>query len=289
MRYVVGYTPDARGEDALSLGAALARNPGAHLEIVHVVDGLSPGDASPGPEASVQRYRGEKAEGALDEARASLPADISASTHVRYAPSFAEGLIDAAKEFGAIVLVVGAARQGVLGYFTVGSVAGTLLYASPVPLALAPSGYRAPDRLSRITCAIGTRPGAEALFDVAFGAASRRGVPLRLISLLALDSQGHGEGRQAANSAEAHAEKVLERACERSGGGLQLTSAVARGASNEEAIGNLDWDDGEIVLIGSSRLAQSHQLFLGTTARKMLRALPVPMVIVPRDYVSLDE
>jgi nucleotide-binding universal stress UspA family protein len=34
--------------------------------------------------------------------------------------------------------------------------------------------------------------------------------------------------------------------------------------------------------VGSSRLAQPRRLFLGSTAAKILRELPVPMVVVPR-------
>ena len=40
------------------------------------------------------------------------------------------------------------------------------------------------------------------------------------------------------------------------------------------------------MLIGSSRLAPQSRLFLGATAGKVLRALPVPMVVVPRGYRS---
>lgn len=289
MRYIVGYTPDSRGEDALALAAALARNPGAQLEMVHVLDGPAPEDASSEPEAKVQQIRAGRAEGWLEEAVNSVPHEIPVATQVRYAPSFAEGLIEAAEEAGAALIIVGAARNGLLGYFTVGSVASALLHASTVPLALAPSGYHAPDSIGRMTCAIGTRPGAEALFDVAVDAASRRRIPLRLISLLALDTHDDDEGRQAAERAEAHAQQVLEQACKESAGGLQLTAKVARGKSIEDAIGDLEWNNDEMVLIGSSRLAQGRQLFLGATANKMLRALPVPMVVVPRDYASLDD
>jgi len=36
-------------------------------------------------------------------------------------------------------------------------------------------------------------------------------------------------------------------------------------------------------MIGSSRLAQPRRLFLGHTASKIMRALPVPMIVWPRD------
>ncbi|MEO6529797.1 MAG: hypothetical protein ABIN10_09430 [Specibacter sp.] len=37
-------------------------------------------------------------------------------------------------------------------------------------------------------------------------------------------------------------------------------------------------------MIGSSRLAQTKSIFLGATANRILRALPVPMIVVPRDF-----
>ena len=39
---------------------------------------------------------------------------------------------------------------------------------------------------------------------------------------------------------------------------------------------------GELAVVGSSRLARKRRLFLGATAAKMLRELPVPMIVVPR-------
>ena len=38
MRYVVGYTPNERGADAVALATALARAQGAQLDLVFVVD-----------------------------------------------------------------------------------------------------------------------------------------------------------------------------------------------------------------------------------------------------------
>ena len=59
---------------------------------------------------------------------------------------------------------------------------------------------------------------------------------------------------------------------------------VAQGRNVEEAVDRLDWEDGEILLIGSSRLARNRSIFLGSTANRILRALPVPMIVVPSDY-----
>ena len=42
----------------------------------------------------------------------------------------------------------------------------------------------------------------------------------------------------------------------------------------------------EIVACGG--LPEKNKLFIGSTAHKVLLALPVPMVVVPRDYVRIN-
>lgn len=287
MRYVVGYTADERGREAIALALALAKEPGAQLDMVHVVNRPVPEYAGGGPERAYQEFLASKADGWLDKALALVPTGVRAAKHVRFADSFAEGLIDAAGEFGANLIVVGASRHGLFKRFTVGTVANALLHASPVPVALAPSGYRPPRFITRMTCALGTRPGAETLLGVAVDAAARRHVPLRLVSLVTLDIDRHGLQDHGAFARE-HAEATLQKAAAGVSGRTVAHAEVAPGNTIENAIEQLDWDDSEVVLIGSSRLALRSRIFLGTTANKMLRALPVPMVVVPRDHVRLD-
>ena len=70
--------------------------------------------------------------------------------------------------------------------------------------------------------------------------------------------------------------------------GHRVSVEVAHGRTIEEAIDDLEWYDGEILLVGSSRLAERNKLFIGSTANKVLRALPVPMVVIPREYQRVD-
>jgi transcriptional regulator with XRE-family HTH domain len=63
----------------------------------------------------------------------------------------------------------------------------------------------------------------------------------------------------------------------------------APGDSVEDAVAHLSWLPGEVVLVGSSRLAQPRRLFLGSTAAKMLHELPVPMIVVPRTRATEGE
>ena len=79
-----------------------------------------------------------------------------------------------------------------------------------------------------------------------------------------------------------HADEVLLAARRALPTGIEASAEVAEGPTIEDAVRGLEWHAGEIVLVGSSRLATPHHLFLGSTAAKMLRELPVPMIVVPR-------
>lgn len=276
MRYVVGYTGNDRGQDALELATSLALTQSAGIDLVTVLDWPQDGSSAPG---------GRRAQDALDRAKDSVPDGVEVTTRVRLADSFAQGLLEAADDVDAGLIVIGASSNGLLRRFTVGSVANAVLHSSKVPVALAPRGYRHRATFTRMTCAVGDRPGAEGAIDVAIESAARRGLPLRLVSLVALDVQESSDSGEAINQAHQHAHSVLARAVGQLPDGHETSIIVAHGRTIEQAIDGIEWDPGELVIVGSSRLAQHRQIFLGATANKMLRALPVPMVVVPRDWV----
>jgi nucleotide-binding universal stress UspA family protein len=289
MRYVVGYTPNERGADAVALAAVIARTQGAKLDLVYVVREGTPYVAL-NPDGNRVDASEQRVLTAQREAQNLVPPDVESEFHVREADSFASGLIEAAVEFEARLIVIGAASNGLFKRFAVGSVANALLHASPVPVALAPRGYQRKGPLTRLTAMVGTREGWEAVVNVGVSSAARRHLPLRLVSVVELDElkQTEYELDNALSPARQHVNSVLAGAASRLPEG-ETTTTLAHGRSIEEAIDGLGWEDGELVIVGSSRLAQHRQLFLGTTANKVLRALPVPMVVVPRDYDRLDD
>ena len=282
MRYVVGYTANERGRDALNLAAVLARTQDAELDLVMVDPVHSPYTVVYPPERGYRDLLEEQLEQWLSEGLSLVPGDVRAAGHIRNADSDANGLIDAAAELGAALIVVGAASNGIFKRFTVGSVANALLHAAAVPVALAPHGYSRTGKLTRITCAVGNRRGSEDVLETAVQTAARSGLPLRLVSLVALDAPSRDHN--ALQEAQLHAEDRLARARDAAAGRCEVTAVVASGRTIENAIDDLAFDDGEIMLIGSSRLAENNRLFLGPTASKVLRSLPVPMVVVPRNF-----
>ncbi|GAA3868736.1 universal stress protein [Leifsonia kafniensis] len=285
MRILVGYTATDAGADALALGVRLARSGGASLDVVIVLNSEERATLVP-TDPGYEHYLSKTAAQWLREAAASVPADVAAQTHIVYAESFAQGLLDAARDDQADMIVVGAARNGLLGRFTVGSVASALLHASHVPVALAPEGTRELDvdkGVSRVTCAVGTKIGAEVLMNTAIAVARTTDAPLRLVSLVALDLPGGLDDPLVSRHSALHAREVLDYASAHLPDEVEVSAGVASGDSIEEAVRTLHWDPAEIVLVGSSRLAKPNHLFLGSIAAKMLRELPVPMIVVPRD------
>jgi nucleotide-binding universal stress UspA family protein len=285
MKLVVGYLATPGGADAVALGVRLARTLDAELDLCIVL----PADRGGVARMSVGDFDDhltEQAKKWLDEA--AVPSDVVARSHVSFTESFTDGLIRQIEELEADAIVVGGSGGGLAGPFSLGSVVNELLHSSPVPVAVAPRGTRHTDveRVREVTCAIGERQGADRLLRTAVRFSKAAGTPLRLASLVALDpTYGHLRGDEDAvlERAREHAQQTLEAAKAALPEAIPVTSTVVDGATVEDAVSKLDWRDGDLIMVGSSRLSAPKRLFLGSTAAKMLRALDVPMMVVPRD------
>ncbi|GGR29436.1 universal stress protein [Agromyces mediolanus] len=281
-RIVVGYTADDSGADALALGARIAGATEASLEVVMVLPIEARGGVVPRDPGHERRVK-EQAQAWLAEASAGLGGAVDQALHIRYADSFAGGLVAAAHEFGARLVVVGPARGGLFGRTRIGSVASELLHSADVPVALAPVGARklpVAAGLTRVTAAVGGTPGV--VLEASVALARRAHAPLRLLSLVPIDLPAGVDTGLVNLTSTVAAEQALEGARRELPAGVEASAVVATGQTIEESVGALDWEPGELVLVGSSRLAAPSRLFLGGTATKMLRELPVPLIVVPR-------
>ncbi|MGV0701970.1 universal stress protein [Mycolicibacterium porcinum] len=273
-RIAVAYLATPGGDDAVAVGEQIARTLGAGLDLCMVL----PSDRSaiaPTPGDVLHR----EADGWLAAAGVGVRNDVPVTTHLSYDESSTMGLISAAENLGADALVVGGAGGGMAGPLSLGSVVNDLVHASPIPVVIAPRGARLQrsERIREVTCAIGTRPGATPLLDTALRFCRATGTPLRLVSLVAVDDAHR------LDAAQQHAQRALDQAKEFLPDDVPVTSRVATGPTVEEAVNKLGWHDGDMIMVGSSRLAQPRRLFLGSTAAKMLRVLQVPMFVVPKD------
>lgn len=282
VRLYVAYLATDGGADALALGVRIARTLGAALDVGMVMPPDRAGTLTAGDFDEVLTA---KADDWLAHARTLVPEDIPVATHIAFSESPASGIIAEAQRTGAAAIVVGGTGGGLVGALSLGSVVNDLVHSSPLPVVIAPRGLRRSKepRVTQVTCALGDRAGAEVLLDTAIRAAAAAGAPLRIISLIALDTLPHGDGPAALDPARAHARASVEQALTRLPAGTEVTWDVVDGPTVEDAVNKVDWTDGDILLVGSSRLAAPRRLFLGSTAAKMLRVVAVPMAIVPKE------
>ena len=81
---------------------------------------------------------------------------------------------------------------------------------------------------------------------------------------------GHGSAAGALAELEAESSKPKD-----------TTLAFGAGSNWTDALEDLEWDDGEILVIGSSPIGPLARVFLGSGATKIVRHSPVPVVVVP--------
>jgi nucleotide-binding universal stress UspA family protein len=205
----------------------------------------------------------------------------------------AAGLLELVEEHDAHLLGLGSSSAGSFGHIVLGSVSARLLHSSPVPLALAPRGFRCkPDaRVRRVTVAYGGSSQAD-LVVAAARVAGEVGASLRLASFavwarpdytttLGTDDEDlvmqrwTEDLRSATEEALAQVED-LERPPTITG------CVIGRGERWGDAIDDVEWDEGDVLVVGSSALGPVARVFLGSRAAKIVRHSPVPVVVVPR-------
>lgn len=284
MRYLVGYTADARGAEAIALASAMG-GADAHLDLAIVLPENTPFSAVyPGSDHGYSSILADKVDEWAQQALALVPQGISARVIARSVPSPAEGLIAMAKETGAQVIVLGGRKRHVAGFFAPGAVAGALLHSSPVPVAMGSpeavaSLEKANGKLKRVTAFVGTGSGLKNVVHAAAAAAAAQGLPLRVVSLV--EQNQVDEDKTMEQWINFTRTRVSEAVAELD---VDAEVLIASGSNIDDAIAELSWEDGEIAVVGSSRLARKRRLFMGPTAQRMLRTLPVPLVAVPRNH-----
>lgn len=307
MPTVVGYAPDESGTSALQLGAMLARSAGDELVVCTVApapwsarSATSASTAAGDAEADA-RYLAvleQAASRALTQARAVLPAEVDATFVVRHARSVAAGLLELAEERQAAMVVTGSSSGGVLGRVALGSVTERLLHGAHLPVAVAPRGYRAPPdaRVRRVTAAYGGSAGAPELLLAVAAVAARVDASLRVASFTvrpqtvfagavrpdAEDLVVNEWVRATGLRLQAELEHV--RALPQVPRGLE--SVIGDGYSWQEALADVGWTDGDVLVVGSSTTGPLARVFLGSRSSKILRNSPVPVVMVPRGAVG---
>ncbi|MGC3953160.1 MAG: universal stress protein [Propionicimonas sp.] len=295
MPIVVGVDPGTGSPDALHLAGLLARSLRTNL-IVATIVARSWVPSMARIDQEWQDHNRRVAQAALNQAR-ELLGDRPDDVHVIHpASSSRRGLVEVAEQHGAELIVVGASAAGPIGRATLGSVSDALLHASPVPVAVSPTGFSAADDavVSRVTAAYG---GEDAGTDLVLGAAAVTasvGASLRIAAFavrpdpdFALRSRAGGDSEDPvlggwADEIRARAEDILDEVDALPNSPRVMDTIVGIGSSWAEAIDSVGWTETDVLVVGSSGLAPMARVFLGSHAAKVVRNAPVPVIVVPR-------
>lgn len=294
MTLLVGFAPGKGDEASVQLAGLFARSEGDTLRLHTVVPAWWPTPIMGGADKEYAEWSRASGREAVAEAKA-LAAELCPGVSVEASwgtgKSACGGLLEMADEIDARMIIVGSGRGGAYGHVHVSSTADVLLHASKTPVALAPRGYSSPPgaTVSRVTCAV--RGDEESRRTLARTAeiTARIGATLRIATFAVRGRTMHPPevGFSAEDMVLAAWTEQAERIQHEALAGLPGTSpespetVIAHGRTWAAALDKLEWERDEILVVGSSRAGLATRLFLGSNATKIVRAAPVPVVVVP--------
>ena len=291
MTIIAAISASRQGTAPLHLAAQISRSTGDKVVAAAVVERPWPPRADP-VEDEYLGYVTSQARQSLERMVGKLPAELDTWVVVHQSASVPTGLTDLAAEIGAELVVVGSSSSGLLGRVALGSVTERLVHTAAVPVAIAPRGYPlGPDPIRRLTAAYGGEADINGLIPAAAELATQWPVQLRIVSFMVRPVRMFG------GSIESSAEDlVIQQWSRRTFDDIakQLNAVrdrisvpdvdVVVGAGHDwrEAVEDVPWEAGDMLLLGSGAAGQAARVFLGSAASKILRHAPVPVMIVPR-------
>ena len=292
MTVVVGYIPHRGGRGALDLGLQLAHARGEAMAVVTVIprQWQTPSMAKIDAEyAEYARQVGEEAEQQARDYLRDTSVEVETTYRATTGRSVSSALVETAQELGGSTLVIGSSADGPEGRIVTGATAEKLLHSAHVPLAISPRGYQsvAAAGFTRLTCAFSDSESSVRTVARAAELAKQLGVPMRVASfgvrhatmyppevgLTAEDSVLDSWADQAADAQRRLvADGVIDAA---------VPCVIGTGSGWVESVGSIDWQRDELLAIGSSAAGPLARVFLGSRAAKLIRAAPVPVVMLP--------
>jgi nucleotide-binding universal stress UspA family protein len=289
---VVGYLAGKSGTAPLHLAIEAARTLRTSLTVTTIVP--KPW-TTPSPARIDAEYASWADQLAADSAKEAhrylsvVAGDLQITYHSHAHRSVSGGLVEVVAERGADLLVLGSSANGQLGQVVVGSTADRLLHSSPVALAISPRGYRGARTgvLARITCGYpGTPESVDVVRRIA-DLATRLEVPLRVITFAVRGRTMYPPevGLHAEDSIlaawEASAREMLAQLRANGIVGDDAALQVVSGNGWDQALDAAEWEDGEVLALGTSPRGDIARVFLGSKGTKIIRHSPVPVLVLP--------
>jgi len=289
---VVGYIPHRGGRGALDLGLQLAHARGEAMAVVTVIprQWSTPSMAKIDAEyAEYARQVGEEAEQQARDYLRDASVEVETTYRATTGRSVSSALVETAQELGGSTLVIGSSADGPEGRIVTGATAEKLLHSAHVPLAISPRGYRsvAAAGFTRLTCAFSDSDSSVRTVARAAELAKQLGVPMRVASFgvrhatmyppeVGLTAEDSVLDSWADQAADAQRRLVADGVID-----ATVPCVIGTGSGWVESVGSIDWQRDELLAIGSSAAGPLARVFLGSRAAKLIRAAPVPVVVLP--------
>ena len=290
MTIIAGFSSSRLGSAPLNLAAQLSRTTGEKVIATAIVERALPAGIDP-IEDEYQGYISAQAAASLQRVVDGTGGE-GVSLTVHESTSIPTGLMELVEEHDADLVVVGSSSSGLLGRVALGSVTEWLVHRAAVPVAIAPRGYPlSPVPIKRLTVAYGGAADVVGLIRSCAELARQWSVRLRIASFTVRPPTTFG------GSIERSAENLVIQQWTRktmAAALKQLNEArtnvaipdvdVVMGAGTDwgEAVDDIAWESGDMLLLGSGAAGPMAQVFLGSAASKILRHAPVPAMILPR-------
>ena len=302
-RILVGYLENEHGADARALGVDVARLTGGDLMLATVVLAFwieRFGDRSGVP--IVHSGARERAAAALEAAVTELvstPGLRHIERRLEVSSSAAFGLHDLAEVGGADVIVLGASHRGTVERTVLGTVANRLLHGASCAVAVAPDGYARREHrgLEVVGVAFDGSPEATLALRCGHELAARAGAALRILTVLepvppvlerwvplpGLEGQELIEREAVLQRQEQAATDAVGQAVQELIGEIEAEPSILRAGDTAQAV--LDAAVAhrvDLLVLGSRGYGPVRRTLLGSVSVAVVRAAPVPVIVVPR-------
>ena len=289
MTVVVGYRAGNVGLSGLHLAVRAARTLGTSLTVATIVPTPWLTASLAHVDAGYEHWADHLAADSAKEAARYLH-DLADGIEVTYFHgahrSVSGGLIEVIEEVDAEIVVLGSLPSGGRGQVVIGSTAEWLVHASPVPVAISPPAYRSHAGGS-LTFAYSATPDSIDVVRRCFELAQRFGVPVRVITFavrgktmyppeVGLDIEDTILEAWASQAREILENLKTERIVSE-----DVVLEVVTAHSWKEALEKADWQDGEILALGTRPRGEIRRVFLGSRSAKIIRESPLPVLVLP--------
>jgi nucleotide-binding universal stress UspA family protein len=293
MTCLVGYSPHQDDRSAIELACQLARSEQQPVRSVTVVPSGWGNPLAAGTDREFENWAAEQGRSSAELAAGHLAEHPKIESTARWVTgrSVPQALLTQAAESDASILVLGSGSDAEPGRIRLTSKTERVVHSSTIPVAIAPRGYRTDSPVTRVTVGFRDDDAGWSLLTRIAEMAHQVSARLRVVTFMVAphrrvvtssvpNAEAQVLQRWRTQVEQSHAE-ALGYLNSQGFSGDDLELCLADGADWADAIGAVRWVDGDVLVVGSSATHRLAQVFLGSSASKIVRNSPVPVVAVP--------